>query len=216
MGKNLIESVEPSSPSSSFWFLGWGTHHTSESKFPGSTEALGTVVLLHCALPPFNPLGWSSKKEGRDTPFHPPLHTGRSTLVPLSLRGRSPETCASVPAQDSLSPRRFRVGGHRIAQGKYYLPGRHAPLAAGGSRGEPERPKDHSGSVSKTGKRLRGERTRTESFGADRGNSPLPSVGFDPRRTPPPPPPPRAGEPRRLCASNKCAITMQLAVCSRR
>ena len=39
------------------------------------------------------------------------------------------------------------------------------------------------------------------------------ALDSDPRRTPHHPPP-RAGEPRRLCASNKCAITSATGVCS--
>ncbi|XDB63601.1 hypothetical protein ABFV05_017217 [Capra hircus] len=79
----------------------------------------------------------------------------------------------------SLSPRRFRVGGHRIARRK--IPSWSATLPWRlVESGEPERPKDHSSECQQDrGSGLRGERTRGRSPSArTEESSPLPSVGF--------------------------------------
>lgn len=112
-----------------------GTHRTSgEQIAPGSTEALGTLVLLHCALPPFQPSGPGVQRKKEEKPLPTPLPIpGCSTLVPLSLRGRSPGTCASVPAQDSLSPGDSGLGVTGQRAGKH-LPGAPRSPAAGGKR----------------------------------------------------------------------------------
>lgn len=165
--------------SSGSWSWGYPSYQRRANS-PGSTEALGTVVLLHCALPPFQPFGPGVQRKKEEIPLSTLLPIpGRSTLVPLSLRGRSPETCASVPAQGSLSPRRFRVGGHRIARRK--IPSWSATLPWRlVESGEPERPTDHSSECQQDrGSGLRGERTRGRSPSArTEESSPLPSVRF--------------------------------------
>lgn len=133
---------EPSSPSSFFRFLELGVPIVpAESKLPRAPQRRWGLWSFFTVPSPLSALwAWSSKKEEKPLPTPLPI-PGCSTLVPLSLRGRSPGTCDSVPAQDSLSPRRFWVGGHRTARRETPSWGTTLPRRLVES-GEPEGPED--------------------------------------------------------------------------
>ena len=109
---------------------------------------------------------WSSKKEGRANPLSPYPIPDCPTLVPLSLRARSPATCASVPAQDRPRLRRFPVGVTGQRAGKHRPGAPRSPQRLVES-GEPEGLEDGGSECQRDrGGGLSGERTRGRSRAA--------------------------------------------------